>query len=93
MGALLDQAIRESGTAYVSGRRLRERLRTLVFRSKEENEVGLQLADLVATPIGRWYLGKPPKEDWRIVEQKLRRGPSGYMGYGLVVLPKAWVKR
>ena len=34
-------------------------------------------------------LGKPDKDDWLIVEQKLRRGPGGDVeGYGLVSLPK-----
>lgn len=34
-------------------------------------------------------LGKEPKEDFRIVEQKFRRNPHGsYQGWGLVVLPK-----
>jgi hypothetical protein len=34
-------------------------------------------------------LGKPDKEDWQIVEQKLRRSPEGKIeGYGLVTLPK-----
>ena len=59
------------------------------MREKCENVAGLQLADLVVTPIGRQVLGKPSKEDWSIVESKLRRGPKGnYEGYGLVVLPK-----
>ena len=34
-------------------------------------------------------LGKEPKEDFCIVEQKFRRNPHGsYQGWGLVVLPK-----
>ena len=34
-------------------------------------------------------LGKEPKEDLRIVEQKFRRNLHGsYQGWGLVVLPK-----
>jgi hypothetical protein len=34
-------------------------------------------------------LGKEPKEDFRIVEQKFRRNPHGsYQGWELVVLPK-----
>ena len=80
----------QRGTHYLSAKRLRRALHRseLEFRKKRENIAGLQLADLVATPIGRWYLKKPLKEDWRIIEQKLRRGPQGYMGYGLVVLPK-----
>jgi hypothetical protein len=34
-------------------------------------------------------LGKEPKDDFRIVEQKFRRNPHGsYQGWELVVLPK-----
>ena len=41
------------------------------------------------TPIGRKILGKPIKEDYRVVEEKFRRSPNGRIdGYGLVVLPK-----
>ena len=47
------------------------------------------LANLVVTPIGRKILGKPIKEDYRVVEEKFRRSPNGRIeGYGLVVLPK-----
>lgn len=39
--------------------------------------------------LGQCLLGKEPKEDFRIVEQKFRRNPHGsYQGWGLVVLPK-----
>jgi hypothetical protein len=59
---------------------LRRRVEGLIFRKKGDNEAGLQLADLVASPIGRHYLGKPAKEDWEIVAGKLR--------HGLVEFPK-----
>lgn len=43
----------------------------------------------MVTPIGRKVLGKAVKEDYRVVEGKFRRSPSGRIeGYGLVVLPK-----
>jgi hypothetical protein len=61
----------------------------LNLRTKHDNVAGLQLADLVVSPIGRHVLGKPDKEDWRIVEAKFRRSPDGRMeGFGLVVLPR-----
>jgi hypothetical protein len=49
---------------------------------------GLEIADLVVSPIGRHVIGKPAHEDWRIVESKLRRKREEYAGAGLVVLPK-----
>jgi hypothetical protein len=39
------------------------------------------------TPIGRHALGKPSREDWFVVETKLRRRFGRYEGAGLVILP------
>ena len=61
----------------------------LNLRAKTANIAGLQLADLVVTPIGRKVLGKTIKEDYRVVEEKFRRSRNGKVdGYGLIVLPK-----
>ncbi len=77
------------GTRFLQAKAIEKRLLGLNLRDKSENLAGLQLADLVVSPIGRHVLGKPPREDWDIVESKLRRGPKGsYEGYGLVLLPK-----
>jgi hypothetical protein len=77
------------GTRFLQAKAIARQLLGLDLRDKSENVAGLQLADLVVSPIGRHVLDKPPKEDWSIVESKLRRGPKGsYEGYGLVVLPK-----
>lgn len=82
-------SLRRRGSGYSSEEMIRDRIRSLTLRDKRENIAGLQLADLVVSPIGRHVLGKPDKEDWLIVEEKLRRGPSGEIeGYGLVSLPK-----
>jgi hypothetical protein len=65
------------------------RIRGVHLRDKKENIAGLQLANLVVSPIGRHILGKPDKADLRIVENKLRRSVNGRAeGFGLVVLPK-----
>jgi hypothetical protein len=55
---------------------------------KRDNIAGLQLADLVVSPIGRFVLGKPVHEDFRVIEPKFRRRQGDYRGAGLVVLPK-----
>ena len=76
------------GTRRIQGRAVRKRLTTLSLLDKKDNVAGLQLADLVVSPIGRYVLGKPVKEDWEIVRRKLRRSPKGHVeNYGLVVLP------
>ena len=77
------------GTRFQKAIDIETRISSLNLRAKQDNLAGLQLADLVVTPIGRHVLGKPSKEDWAIVESKFRRSESGRIeGYGLVVLPK-----
>ena len=82
--------LRVSGTYYLQGAQIEKRVRDLLIRPKDQNIAGLQLADLVVSPIGRFVLGKPSQRDFRIIEAKLRRSPRGasYMGTGLVILPK-----
>jgi len=60
-----------------------------VFASKGTNSTGLQLADLIARPIGRHVL-KPeqPNRAYEIIERKLRRSPQGEVkGWGLKCFP------
>jgi hypothetical protein len=61
----------------------------LVMVPKAANSCGLQLADLVARPIGIKVL-RPSQANraFDIVEKKLRRSPSGEVkGWGLKVFP------
>ena len=77
------------GTDYLAAKDIEKRIEDLRTKSKKKNIAGLQLADLVVSPIGRYVLGKPHKKDWEIIEKKLRRNKRGsYNGYGLVILPK-----
>ena len=80
--------LRIQGTSRLRGMVVRERLSTLSLFDKKDNVASLQLADLVVSPIGRYVLGKPTKEDWEIVRGKLRRSPGEHIeSYGLVILP------
>lgn len=59
------------------------------FVDKKANLPGLQIADLIARPIGRHVL-KPdqPNRAYDIIEPKLRRGPTGQLsGFGLKIFP------
>ncbi len=81
--------LKVQGTRYIRASTIEHRIAGLNLRSKSANIAALQLADLVLTPIGRKILGKPVKEDYRVIEEKFRRSPNGRVdGYGLVVLPK-----
>ena len=94
-GESLDQDVEETwkilrtrGTRYTEADVIQETIESLELRDKKENIAGLQLADLVITPIGRHMLGKPDKDDWRIVSEKFRRGPGGHTeNYGLFIFP------
>lgn len=63
----------------------------IVFADKKTNSSGLQLADLVARPIGRVILDPPGRANraWEIIEKKLYipRGISLYRGWGLKIFP------
>jgi hypothetical protein len=77
------------GTRFLQAKAINDRIAGLNLRRKSDNIAGLQLADLVVSPIGRHAMGKPENEDWVIVREKFRRSRSGRIeGYGLVVLPE-----
>lgn len=83
------QELTTGGTYRVAARTIRRKISTLDLRTKADGSAGLELADLVVSPIGRHVLGKATKEDFRIIERKFRRNASGeYRGHGLVELPK-----
>jgi hypothetical protein len=67
---------------------IRDRVAHLRLEDKKAGLAGLELADLVVSPIGRFVAGKPLREDWMIVESKLRQRKADYLGAGLVILPK-----
>lgn len=82
-------SLRIQGTRYIQAKQVERRIAALKLRPKSDNVAGLQLADLVATPIGRHVIGKKDHDDYRVVEAKFRRDRHGnHEGYGLVVLPR-----
>jgi len=92
--AFLDLKIR--GTNYLPAARVEKRIHNFTIRDKRENIAGLQLADVVATPIGRNSLGKATYaaycsegDFFTTVRRKFRRGYDGRIERtGLVVLPE-----
>jgi hypothetical protein len=74
------------GTGYADSTMIDERVCELILKEKKCNIPGLQIADLVVSPIARWAMALATKEDWEIVQQKFRRSTCGEIqGYGLVV--------
>jgi hypothetical protein len=81
--------LRAGGTRYVRPSVIAKRIVSFSFASKKQALAGLELADLVVTPIGRAALGRSSFIDFDVVETKLRRDKKGRVeGVGLVVLPK-----
>lgn len=62
----------------------------IVLADKKCNSAGLQLADLVARPIGRKVLDeKQPNRAYDILARKFRRSPAGEIrGWGLKIFPR-----
>ena len=61
----------------------------IVLADKKTNSCGLQLADMIARPIGRKII-RPEQENraYSVIERKLRKSPSGSTdGWGLKVFP------
>jgi hypothetical protein len=60
----------------------------LDVRVKKDNDCGLQLADLCAYPIARFFLdSNAPNPAYDVIKDKIRRGPKGIIGYGVKVFP------
>jgi len=62
---------------------------TFMFVSKKSNSAGLQVADMVARPIGLHVLRpEQPNRAWDVLEPHLRRSPDGeILGHGLKIYP------
>lgn len=92
-GASEDQDLEEEFRRICDGKNgLDHRLPfDVVFADKKTNSSGLQLADLVARPIGRMILDPPGRLNraWEIIERKLFRpdASSTYQGWGLKIYP------
>jgi hypothetical protein len=80
--------LKVQGTSYVSASKVKKAISQLSIKDKKENIAGLQIADLIASPIGREILGKKNQIDYKVIEKKYRNRGGRYFGYGLVVLPK-----
>jgi len=61
----------------------------IIFADKKANSTGLQLADMVARPIGRYLID--PQQDNRaydVLKDKFRTSPQGVIkGWGLKCYP------
>lgn len=95
-GKLLDNQIRmafekikDTGAGcYIDSEEICSKIHSFEIKNKQDNLVGLQIADLVLPPIGRNYLGKNNKSDYDIILKKCFNKNGVVEGNGIVYLPK-----
>jgi len=82
-------SIMDRGTYFIDPQRLRRKVRDFSFHNKQENIVGLQIADLCAYPMARHLLRpQEPYVPFEIIEKKIYSDMKGrYMGWGLKIFP------
>ena len=76
-----------NGTDYIKSSEILGKIKNLEIKHKYENIVGLQVADLVASQLGRRHLDL--RRYWGSnLENKIRKGSSGEVsGYGIKIFP------
>lgn len=74
----LYERVSKIGTKFISAREIRKRISKFELVSKNQNFSGLELADLIASPIGRHIIGKKPKPghevSYAVIKEKFRQG-------------------
>lgn len=64
------------------------KLADLSFNQKSQNIAGMQIADLVAYPIGKWAMDmKRENAAFDLLKSKIHSKDGKYLGYGLKVFP------
>ncbi len=84
------QLILSNGTKYINNERFQNKIKSFKFIGKSENNIGTQIADLVAYPIAtKIVFPERANLAFEIIEDKIYRQFPGsdYIGYGLKVFP------
>ena len=76
--------IQKDGTAHTSAATIGHRIASFSQHPKSEQLVGLELADLVVSPIGRHVAGYHDHADWQIVQSKFVGGED----FALTIIPE-----
>lgn len=79
-----------SGTQYLKAVDINARIEMLSLKTKQDNIAGLEIADIIITPIARAVLKRTSKININIIKSKMRKNHLGVInGYGFVLLPKS----
>jgi len=84
------QNIQISGTKFMRPTDINHRISNLELKTKQDNLAGLEIADLIVTPIARNFLNRTSRIDLDILHSKIWiNNISGEKnGHGLIILPK-----
>lgn len=78
----------KKGTPIFKVEEIQSKFADLSFNQKSQNVIGMQVADLVAYPIGKWIMdGKRENKAFDIVKTKIHSKGGNILGYGLKVFP------
>ena len=76
------------GDSRFTKEEIQSKLSDLSFNKKSQNIAGMQIADLVAYPIGKWAMDKKREnEAFEVIKSKIHSKDGKYLGYGLKVFP------
>jgi len=81
--------IRDKGTYYVKPERFKAKISRIHFNQKNQNDVGLQIADLIAYPLARYLLNPLMiNPAFEIIKDKIYTKKDGqFMGWGIKKFP------
>ena len=78
----------KQGTPMFNKTEIQAKFSDLSFNQKSQNIAGMQIADLVAYPIGKWVMdSKRENKAFEIVNTKIHSKDGKILGYGLKVFP------
>ena len=67
----------EVGTRFVKAKNIKKRIKAFELVDKKDQGSGIELADLIVSPIGRYVLGKRVREGheilYSVVKEKFRK--------------------
>ena len=82
--------IQVAGTKFVKATEINKRIQDMNLKTKQSNLAGLEIADLIVTPIARHILGRQSRISIDLLKNKIWINKIGgdTVGHGLVILPK-----
>lgn len=83
------ETINNGNGMHITGKRFQKKIQKMIFVTKQQNENGHQIADLVAYPTAKYALD-PSKGNpaFDVIRPRFREKGKEIFGYGLKIFPK-----